>query len=98
MEGIYSAYKIINENTLAVLKDLNPVKEVEIPKEPAYVSMKENLFELTEETKRLTKVVVAHNLSQYKNKFGSIRLSDNCKVYMDLSIAIKKENDVLHNL
>lgn len=92
MAGIYRSFKSINEDTLAVVKSLNILHVVDIPSEPAYVSLSEAEFVLTEQTKRCTGVATAHDLSQYRNRFRSIRLNDNYKVFMDLSIAIRKEN------
>ena len=72
---IYSAYAVLGKSVLEVLDSTNRLNTVEEPKVERIVRLKENPFVLTEETERVcASVITAHNLSDYRNSFHSIKL------------------------
>lgn len=84
------AYKIVNESILKVIKDMIPIKPLEI-EPPTWVEqhrLVESTFQISEKSQRVANAVVAHNLNQYVNKFYQIDLVEGTECYLDYLIDI----------
>ena len=84
------AYRIINQSILKVVKDMVPIKPLDI-EPPTWVEqhrLVESTFLVAERNQRVANVVVAHNLNQYVNKFYQIDLVEGTECYLDYLIDI----------
>lgn len=91
---ICSAYQIINSSVLKVAKSVNvltvPVEEEEVE----FIRLEESPIKISEEIKRHTKVVTAHNLFEYKNSFHSIKLSKSSGTLLDHLLKIDEREEL----
>ena len=78
----------LNKHLLTVAKSINPIVSLRDDKPIAYIRMEERPYVLTEETKRVCQVVTAHNLSQYRNKFYSIKVEEEIVTWLDKLLQI----------
>lgn len=84
MVDIIDAYRSINKSVLRVADDLVPLSVMEVDTQPTAVRLEEAVFSIAETQRRLDAgVVVAHELSQYQNKFYSITLETSNVVWLD---------------
>lgn len=87
------AYRIINESVLKVANDIVALDYLETTKKPSYVRLEEAVYSVSETRERLDgTVVVAHELSQYINRFYSINLSTNDTVLIEYLIGHRVED------
>lgn len=78
------AYRIVNVSVLRVVNDLVLLDVMEAVDRPTQVRLEEAVFSISETRERLDgTVVVAHDLSQYANKFYSITLDTSDIVWLD---------------
>ena len=84
MVDIIDAYQIINASVLRVANDMVKLDTFEADSKPSQVRLEEAIFSIAETRQRLDgTVVVAHELSQYTNKFYSITLNTSETVWLD---------------
>ena len=92
MVDIYTSYKILNKSILRVANDMVVLDEIEFEDKPAQVRLEEAPFSVAERKERLEgATVVAHNLTQYINRFYSIVLSEDTTVWLNYLININQE-------
>lgn len=88
-----SAYAIINKSVLQVANDTVLLNTEEIQDKPYQVRLEEAPYSIAERRNRLDGVVVvAHDLSQYVNKFYSIILKTKDEVPLDYLIVNRTES------
>lgn len=84
MVDIIDAYRIVNASVLRVADDLVPLEVMEPYDKPSQIRLEEAVFSVAETRDRLDGiVVVAHDLTQYTNKFYSITLDTSDVVWID---------------
>lgn len=91
---LISAYQALNRSTLELLKSVNvltPHVEEEEENITQPIRLKEKKFVLTDNIKRHSKAVTAHDLSQYRNVFNTIKLQDAIETWLDFLLEIDKE-------
>lgn len=92
MVDIIDAYRIVNESVLRVAEDCVVLDTLEYEYKPTQVRLEEAVDSIAETRDRLDKtVVVAHDLSQYVNRFYSITLSTNDTVWIDYLVGHRVE-------
>lgn len=78
------AYRIVNASILRVADDLVLLDVMEPDDKPSQIRLEEAVFSIAETRERLDgTVVVAHELSQYTNKFYSITLKTRDVAWID---------------
>lgn len=78
------AYRIVNASVLRVVNDMVLLDVFEVSDRPSQIRLEEAVFSVAETRERLDgTVVVAHELSQYTNKFYSITLNTSDVVWLD---------------
>lgn len=92
MVDIYTSYKILNSSILRVARDMVLLTQVEFEDKPSQVRLEEAPFSVAERRDRLEgTTIVAHNLTQYVNRFYSIVLESDNTVMLDYLININPE-------
>lgn len=89
-----SAYSAINRSTLEVVRSLSLVSEPVMKErdEDFPRRLEEREFVLTDKMRRVTKsVVTAHDLSQYRTQFSSIKLEENVTSWLLYLLEADKE-------
>lgn len=74
MVDIITGYSILNKQLLQVAKEMNVLSQIVLKEKPIQVQVKEVPYTISDKFERLGPTVVAHDLSQYINRFHSIRL------------------------
>lgn len=93
MVSVISAYRIINHCILRVANDLVGLDVLEVQARSSYVRLEESAYSVAETQERLSDtVVVAHDLSQYINRFYSINLTTNDTVWLNHLIGHRVED------
>lgn len=88
MVDVLDAYLMSINTVLSVGYATNSLGLVETPTKPvAYVRLKKQVFELSEDIEYYTKVVTAHKLSQYKNKIHNVTLEEDITTWLDILMA-----------
>lgn len=88
MIDVLEAYKTSLDTILSLGKNICILDLVERSvKDVAYVRLKPQPFELSEEIEYHTRVVTAHKLSQYVNKIHSVQLEEDVETWLDILIA-----------
>lgn len=78
------AYRIINQSVLRVANDLIELDQVEFTDKTQQVRLEETVYSIADARSHLDgTVIVAHDLTQYKNKFYSITLKTSESVWID---------------
>lgn len=92
---LIEAFQTLNRATLDVLKQTNVITlhEEQVDDTP-YIRAVDKKFILTESIKRHSKVVTAHDLSQYKNIFSSIKIEDKIASWLDALLEDEDESEV----
>ncbi len=81
------AYRIVNESVLRVANDLVELDVAEFKDKAQNVRLEETAYSIADARAHLDgTVVVAHDLSQYQNKFYSITLETSESVWIDYLI------------
>lgn len=84
MVDIITAYKILNKSILRVANDCVMLKPLEIEeKKEIQVRLTDEIFDISKSVSSIKATVVAHNLSQYVNKFYGIRVLEENSVALD---------------
>lgn len=84
MVDVIDAYRIVNTSVLRVAEDLVELDTMELPDKSSQIRLDEAVYSVAEIRGRLDgTVVVAHELSQYTNKFYSITLNTGEVVWLD---------------
>lgn len=84
MVDIIDAYRIVNASVLRVANDLVELESFDVPDRSSQLRLDEAVFSVAETRRRLDGVVVvAHDLTQYTNKFYSITLNTSETVWID---------------
>lgn len=87
MVDVLNAYLVSTKTVLSVSRSICALDLVgPIEKDVAYVHLKEQPFELSDEVEYYTKVVTAHKLSQYQNRIHTIRLEEDVETWLDILI------------
>lgn len=91
MVNIFDAYRVLNQSVLDVIDDCVSLNVAEVEtKQPQY-RMEENPYSIAEKYERIAPVVVAHNVSQYTNRFYSIQLSTVEVCLLDILIHLNRD-------
>lgn len=90
---IFAAYQTLDRQVENVLQSINKITLIPDPIKPDYIRLEESPFVLTDEAKRCSEVVTAHDINQYKNEFHSFKLVDDidCWLYYILKVDERKE-------
>lgn len=84
MVDIIDAYRIVNASVLRVANDLVELESFDVTDRSSQLRLDEAVFSVAETRRRLDGVVVvAHDLTQYTNKFYSITLNTSETVWID---------------
>lgn len=82
-----TAYQIINRAVLAVSSELITLEQLEVETKSNYVRLDESPISISETRKQLDAcVVLAHDLTQYVNKFYAINLQEDTSIWIDYLI------------
>lgn len=92
MVDIYTSYKILNSSILKVAREMILLTQIEFEDPTAQVRLEEASFSIAERKDKLEgSTVLAHNLTQYVNKFYSITLDSENAVWLDYLININTD-------
>ena len=89
--GTYELYKVMYNDLLELMKSSNGITPPKEPESVDYVRLVENPFKLTSEMAASENVVTAHKLSQYRNKFRSIKLESATDPWLKKLVAAHRE-------
>ena len=87
MVDVIDAYRIVNTSILRVAEDLVILAVMELPDRSSQIRLEEAAYSVAEIRNRIDgNVIVAHDLSQYTNKFYSITLNTGETVWLDYRV------------
>lgn len=93
MVSTIEAYAFVNKGVLQVANDTVLLNTEEIKDKPYQVRLEEAPYSIAEKRNRIEgTVVVAHDLSQYVNKFYSIMLDGGDSVAIDYLINVRTDD------
>lgn len=91
MVNIFDAYRILNQSVLTVIEDSISLNVLELDDKPQIYRMEETSFSISERYDRIAPVVVAHNISQYVNRFYSIQMESKDICMLDILLNLNRD-------